>query len=141
MLDCDPERVDCLPGQRPATAVDDRHADDERDVGALLLEHVLDRCDRGLAVQGVEDRLYEQEVGAALEQATSRLGIPVAKLIERHGSIAGVVDARRQRQRDIRRPERAGDESRAVRCDRPPSDFGPGPVELLDIVLEPVLRL
>ena len=40
---------------------------------ALLLEHVLDRDDAGLGVQRVEDRLEQQQVDAAVDQAAHLL--------------------------------------------------------------------
>ena len=42
---------------------------------ARLGEHLLDRDERGLDVQRVEDRLGEQHVDAAVEQPAHLLGV------------------------------------------------------------------
>ena len=72
MPDRVPERLQGLAGQRSSRGVDDRAADDERHVLAALLQHRADREDRRLRVERVEDRLDEEEVGAAVEQALAR---------------------------------------------------------------------
>jgi hypothetical protein len=43
---------------------------------AELVEHLLDREERGLGVQRVEDRLDQDQVDAALEQRAGRSGRP-----------------------------------------------------------------
>ena len=63
-----PERLGDLPGQGAAAGVGDGARDDHRPAPAALLEERLEREDRGLGVQGVEDRLDQQEVGAAVDQ-------------------------------------------------------------------------
>ena len=72
----------------------------------------LDGEDRRLGVEGVEDRLDQQQVGAAVDQAARLLGIGRAQLVEGDVAEAGIVDVRRDRRGAVGRPERAGDEAR-----------------------------
>ena len=62
--------------------------------------------------------------------AADLLGVGVANLVERGVAEGGVVDARRERERDVERADRAGDEARArsphlgrCRASRAPSRF------------------
>ena len=48
-----------------------------------LLEHVLDRDDARLGVERVEDRLEQEQVDAAVDQAAHLLLVRVAQLVER----------------------------------------------------------
>ena len=57
-----PERLGHLAGQGAAGGVGDGAGDDHRPAPAALLEQRLDREDRGLGVEGVEDRLDEEQV-------------------------------------------------------------------------------
>jgi hypothetical protein len=81
---------------------------------AERLEDLVDRDEGGLGVEGVEDRLDEQEVDAAVERprpARRRR----AELVEGHARAAGVVDVGGDRERAIRRrADGAGDEARAL---------------------------
>ncbi len=79
------------------------------------LEQALDREDRRLAVQRVEDRLAEDEIGAAVEETAQALGVGRDQLVEGDVAEARIVDVGRDRRRLARRPEHAGDEARAVR--------------------------
>ena len=65
VLDRGPERLDRLARQRAPAPVDDRHRQPAREVG----RHVHGRRDGRLRVQGVEDRLDQQEVDAAVAEA------------------------------------------------------------------------
>ena len=141
VLDRDPEGVHRLAREGATAAIDDGHGDDERDLVAALVLEILDRRDRRLGVQRVEDRLDQQEIGAAVEQSARDLRVSVAHLVERGDAIRRVVDAWRERQGDARRPERAGDDPGAVSVHRAPRDLGPGPTELVHVILEPVLAL
>ena len=71
--DRDVERVERLARQRAAAAVGDRDRDHQRQPDALLLEHVLDRDDRRLGVERVEDGLEQEHVGAAVDEAAHLL--------------------------------------------------------------------
>ena len=67
--------------------------------------------DRRLRVQRVEDRLDQQQVDAAVGEAADLLGVRLDDLVERVRAVAGLVDARAQRERDVQRADRAGDEA------------------------------
>ena len=71
------------PGQRAAGRVGDRARHDERQPLPRLLEVRLDGEQRRLGVQRVEDRLDQQDVGAAFAQARDRLGVGRHELVER----------------------------------------------------------
>ena len=76
------ERVDRLPGQRAAALVGDGDRDDDRQPRAAALEHLVDREQRRLGVQRVEDGLDQQDVDAAVEEPAHLLGVGVAHLVE-----------------------------------------------------------
>ena len=84
VLDRRPERLDRLPGERPAREVDDRDADPERQ----LRRRVARSDDRRLRVQRVEDRLDQQQVDAAVAQAANLLGVALDDLVERVRAVA-----------------------------------------------------
>ena len=136
VLDREPERVHGLTRQVAAAAVDRRERDPERQLG----RRVLRRGDRRLGVEGVEDRLDQQEVDPALGQRADLLRVHLAELIERVRPERGIVDARRQRERDVERADGAGDEAvhlvRSLACEPCPLD-----VELADVRLEAVVGL
>ena len=141
VLDGDPEGIDGLAGERASAAVDDRDGDDQRDLLAPLVLHVLDGGDRGLRVQRVEDRLDEQQVGAAVEQSARDVRVAVAHLVEGGHAVGRVVDTRGERQRDAGRAEGAGDHARAEGSHGAPRDLCAGAAELVAVVFEPVLAL
>src|SRR5262249_16349422 len=68
---------------------------------------------RRLGVERVEDRLDEQQVHAALGEGRDLLRIRRAYLVERHCPVRRIVDPRRQRQGDVQRSDRPGDEAAA----------------------------
>ncbi len=134
MLDRGPEGLDRLPGERAAGAVDDRRRDPERQVGYVLAR----RGDRGLRVQRVEDRLEQQQVDAALGEPEHLFGVALLDLVEGVRPALRVVDLGAQRERDVERPDRAGDEAVAGGLSRDPRA---GDVHLVDEGLEPVVGL
>ena len=71
--------------------------------------------------------------------AADLLGVGLDDLLERVRAVAGVVDARAERERDVERADRAGDE--AVGAGGLARDARAGDVHLVDGVLEPVVRL
>ena len=99
-------------------AVGDGDRGHHRPADAALVERPLDREQRGLGVQRVEDRLDQQEVDAAVEQPERLLAVGGLELVEGDGARAGVVDVARQRGGLVRRPERAGHEAGAARLRR-----------------------
>ena len=80
----------------------------------VSLEDILDGEDAGLGVQRVENRLEQQNVGAAVDQAAHLLLVGVAERVERRRAEGGIVDVRRDRQGPVGRTHRAGDEPRAI---------------------------
>ena len=111
----DPERLDRLAGERSAARVRDGHGDQHRDADAARFEDVLDRHQRGLRVQRVEDRLHEQRVDLAVEQSFDLLRVGCVEIVPVQGAEGRVVDVRRDGERLRGRPDRAEHEARLVR--------------------------
>ena len=109
-----PERLGHLARQGATRGVGDGAGDDHRPAPAVLLEQRLDREDRGLRVEGVEDRLDEEQVGAAVEQAAAGLLVRRHQLVVGHVAGGRVVDVGRDRGGAGGRPEGAGDVARLV---------------------------
>ena len=109
VLDRDPERLDRLAGEVAAAVVDRGEREPERQLG----RSVLRGDDRRLRVQRVEDGLDQEQVDAAVAQRADLLRVRLDDLVEGRGAVGGVVDLRRQRQRDVERPDGAGDEGAA----------------------------
>ena len=137
VLDRGPERLDRLAGERPAGEVDDRHRDPERQ----LRRDVARGRDRRLRVQGVEDRLDQEQVDPALAQRCDLLRVRRDDLVEGDRAEGRVVDLRRERQGHVERAERAGDEAAAGLVRRLPGETRAGDVHVADGVLEPVVGL
>jgi hypothetical protein len=111
VLHRDPERVRGLAREVAPALVDRREREPERE-----LRRGGTRCDdRGLRVQRVEDRLYEEKVDAAITQRTDLLLVRLLHPVEGHGPVRGILDLRREGERDVERADRAGDEPRPVR--------------------------
>jgi hypothetical protein len=75
------------------------------------LEQRVDREQRGLGVERVEDGLHQQEIGAAVEQAACPLGVGGHQLVERDVAEARVVDVGRERRAAVGRAEHARHEA------------------------------
>ena len=88
--------------------------------------------DRGLGVEGVEDRLDQQQVDAAIGQRLDLLGVRRVDVVERDRAVRRVLDARRQGKRDVERPDRAGDETAARLVCGLPRQLGAPQVHLPD---------
>ena len=112
VLDGHPERLRRLAREIAAAAVDRGEREPERQ----LRRDVGRRDDRRLRVQRVEDRLDQEEVDAALGERGDLLRIARPHLVERHRAVRGIVDLRRDRERDVERADRAGDEPWPVRA-------------------------
>ena len=85
--------------------------------------------DRRLGIQRVEDGFDEDEVDAAVDERVDLFAIDRLDLVEIDLAEAGIVDVRRQRQRFVGRPERAGDPANLavpgrVAVSNPAHDFG-----------------
>ena len=76
--------------------------------------------DGGLRVQRVEDGLDQEQVDAAATRGRDLLLVGLAHLIEGDGMVRGVVDPRRERERDVQRAHGARDEARPIRGLRRP---------------------
>ncbi len=141
------ERLERLPGERPPAAVGNRDRDHQRETRTALREDLLDGRDPCLGVERVEDRLEQQNVGAALDEAARLLRIGVAQRVERRGAERGIVDVGRDRQRPVGRPHRPGDEARTIRRPGGPAIAGsarearPLEVQLVGERLERIVRL
>ena len=77
----------------------------------VLVEILVDGEQRRLAVQGVEDGLDQQHVGAAVDQAAHLLVVGRDQLVEADVARGRVVHVRRDRCRFRGRSQRAGDEA------------------------------
>ncbi len=112
---------------------------------AALLEQRLQREDRRLGVQGVEDRLDQQHVRAAVDQAAGLAAVGLDELVE--GDVAGarVVHVGRDRRRLAGRAQRPDDVPRLVRgarghlVARLAGEPGRGHVELVGELLHAVV--
>ena len=141
-----PERGRRLAGKRAPRTIGDGARDHQRQAGAALGERLEAGEDRRLGVEGVENGLDEDEVGAAVDEPSDLLAIGDAQLIEADRPEARIVDVRRQRRGAVRRPQRAGDEAapsvRSFRLDRgPPRQSRPVAIELVDVFLHSVVGL
>ena len=132
-----PESLYGLAGQVAAAAVDDGHRDEERDLGRDLLHG----RDRRLAVERVEHGLDQQDVDAALLQRPRRLRVAVAKLVERDFAIGRVVDAGREREGHVGRPQGTGHEAVLALVGGLARESRPRQVHLVDVVFEAVVGL
>ncbi len=91
------ERLDRLTAERAAGPVGDRHRDDHRDAAHALGEQLLERVQRGLAVEGVDVGLGNQKIHPALDQCAGLLRERIDQLAERDRACPGIVDVRRER--------------------------------------------
>ena len=110
-----PEGLDRLPGQGAAGGVGDGPRDEEGDARAARLEGLVDRHERGLEHEGVEDRLAEEAVGAGVEQGVHLLAVGVAHLVEGDVALAGVGDVPAHREGLVGRADGAGHEAGPAR--------------------------
>ncbi len=142
----DPERLRRLARQHAPRQVGDGAGHHDRDRCAARLEQLGDRVERRLGVEGVEHRLQQQDVGAALEQALGLLAIGLAQFVEADGAEARIAHVGRDRGGAVGRADGAGDEARPAvlaRRDRGSllGEARAGDVELGDEVLGAVVGL
>ena len=142
-----PERLGGLAGQIAAGAVGDGQAGHHRQAAFPLVEERLDGEQRRLGIQGVEDRLHQQQVDAALGQAPGLFQVGGDQLVEGDAARPRVVDVPRERGRLVAGSERARHEDRAPRMvgheavGGPPRAGGGGGVHLLREALQAVVGL
>src|SRR6266545_6771328 len=141
------ERLERLSRQRAAALVRDRKRDHQRQPKTLFREDVLDGDDPRLGVERVEDRLEQDEIGTAVDEAADLLFISLAQLVEPDGAKRGIVHVGGDRQRPVRRPDRPRDVALPIRRLRGPLRTGglcqprSFDVQLVRNVLELVVRL
>ncbi len=132
-----PERLHGLPGERASALVDDRDRDPDRELGG----HVHGGREGRLRVQGVEDRLDQEEVDAAVTQGADLLGVGRVDVVERDRPEGGIVDLGGEREGHVERAHRAGHESVAVGVGGLAGEPGALDVHVADRVLQPVVGL
>ena len=110
-----PERLDGLARERPARGVGDGPGDDQRDAVAGRVVGGLDAEDRRLRIERVEDRLDDEQVRAARDEALGRLLVRLRELVERHVAGARILGLRGDRGGPVRRAEGAHDVARPAR--------------------------
>ena len=142
-----PERLRRLPGERAPGGIRDRAGDHHRPPDSVGVEVPPHRVDGRLGVQGVEYRLDQNDVRAAVDQAADRLGIGGRQGVERNVPETGIVHVGRDRRRSIGRAESAGDEPGLVRGRRRDlvrdvaRETRALAIELVGEVLQPVVGL
>ena len=107
-----PEARRGLARQGAARQIGDGARDHHRQAGPQIFEHLVDAGQRRLGIERVEDGLDQDQVRTALDQGAGGFGIGDAQVVERHGTVAGIVDVRRNGGRAVGRPDRARDEAR-----------------------------
>src|SRR5690606_37793185 len=110
-----PEGLSGLAGQGTAGGIGNGARDHDRQLDTQLFEHPLHGENGRLGVEGVEDGLDQDQVGAALDQAAGGFAVVFHQCIEGDIAVAGIVHVRRQRAGATGRPEYPGNEARPVR--------------------------
>ena len=135
-----PERFSRLARERAARGVGDRARNHQRQTEAAGLKGFVNREQRGLEHERVEDRLAEQEVGTGVDERVDLFAVSVAHLDERHVALGGIVDVAGHRERLVRRSNGTSDEGIFARMgglegiDRLAGDLHGGRVEFADEV-------
>src|SRR5919202_4397788 len=89
-----PEGLRHLARERSPARVGDGARDHDRNIEVLLFEVLLDREDRRLRIQSIENRLDEQQVHAPVHKPFSRFFVRFFKLVESDVTEARVVHVR-----------------------------------------------
>ena len=143
MLDRNVERLYGLTGQGAAALVDDGDRNHDGKTDLLLGKDIVDRAERGLGIERVEDRFDEQKVDASVDQSSHLLRVGLSRFVERERPEPRVIDVRAEAQGLVERPDRAGHEAGLVRATRGRL-FGETcgrDVEIVDDVLQVVVGL
>ena len=106
-----PQRLDGLRRDHRLAAAPDRRRHHHRERHAVLLEHLLDRDERRLGVERIEDRLDEEHVGAPRDERSHLARVGRFHLVEGDDAEAGIVGIGRIRERHRERADGAGDEA------------------------------
>ncbi len=103
-----PEGLGGLARQGAPGGVGNGAGDHYRQALAGLVEDLFEGVDRRLGVQGVEDGLDHDQIGAAFDQCQGCLAVVVTQGIEGHVALGRVIDVRRQRGGTRGRSKHAG---------------------------------
>ncbi len=141
-----PEGRRGLARQRAAGEIGDRARDHHRQSHTLGKKTLFTGKDRRLGVQGVEDRLYQDDVGAAVDQPVDLLAIGEAQVVEGDGAVAGIIDVGRDRRRAVGRTDGTRDEAASTVLALGPDcsaagDQGAVAVEVVDRIFHLIIGL
>jgi len=89
-----PEGIDGLTREGARAGVGDRDGDHDRKPNAERFEDFVDRDQRRLRIQGVEDRLDEQDVDLAFDERLDLLPVGLRQLVEAKSPRSGIVHVR-----------------------------------------------
>ena len=89
-----PERLRCLAGKRAAAGIGDRDRDHDRHPAPQFFKAVLDREQRRLGIQGVEDRLDQEHVDTAVDQPANLFVVGRGQLVKGDGPERRILDIR-----------------------------------------------
>ncbi len=101
-----------LAGEGTAGGIRDGAGDHHRQAVAQRLEHPFHREGGGLGVEGIEDGLDQNDVGAALDQGVGRFGVSGHQLVIGDVALAGIVHVRRDGGSAVGRAQHPGHEAR-----------------------------
>ena len=110
-----PERADGLGGDHRLAAAADCRRDHDGQVDFILGENLTEGDEGGFGVEGVEDRLDEEQVGAAGDERADLAAVVGLDLVEGDDAKAGIVGVGRVGEGDGQRPDGAGDVAAAAR--------------------------
>ena len=100
------ERLDRLPGERASAQVGDRAGDHHRKP-RVRGKKFRDREERGLGVEGIKNRLDEQDVGPARDEVFHLFEIRGGDLLEGDIAFARIIHVARDRERAVERADRS----------------------------------
>ena len=141
------EGFDILPREHSSAGVADRSRDHDGHAHAAFPERRFNPVNRRLAVQRVENGFNEKDVRAAVDQARGRDPVCRGEFVEGDVAQCGIRHVGGKRGGPARRPDRSRDETRFFRrLPRPcvgglSGDLRPRPVQFVDEILKPVVRL
>ncbi|KAG0923682.1 hypothetical protein G6F31_019409 [Rhizopus arrhizus] len=81
-----------LPGQGASRCIGDGAGNHHRQACTACVKGLLQRVQRGLGIERVEDGFDHQRVGATVDQALDRFAVGVAQFVEAGVAEAGIVD-------------------------------------------------
>ncbi len=110
--DTDPECFYGLSAQGAAAGIGDGAGNDDGDVYFSFVAKLLYRKEGGFGIEGLEDGLYEQYIGTAIEQAAALLVVYIGHFAESDSAVTGAVHIRRNGKRTISRADRSGYKAR-----------------------------